>query len=99
MFMNSDEEHIRFLANILNRKHYSRFTFEPISFLTHEEGVQQFGNYDLILSNISQPKNETYRIVSVDLYPSKNGFQKLYKMYYELCAEHIKKNINKKDSL
>ena len=99
MFMNSDEEHTHFLANILNRKHYSRFTFEPISFLTHEEGVQQFGNYDLILSNISQPKNETYRIVSVDLYPSKNGFQKLYNMYYELCAEHIKKNINKKDSL
>ncbi|MFW3537931.1 helix-turn-helix domain-containing protein [Vagococcus fluvialis] len=99
IFMNSDDEHTRFLSEILNRKHYSRFTFEPISFFTHQEALDQFDNYDLILTNVSQPKNTKYRIVSVDLYPSRKDFFKLYQMYYELCDDYFKKNTQKKDSV
>lgn len=98
MFMDSDEEHIQFLVNILSKNHYSKYTFESINYLTHQDGVKKFSNYDLILTNISLPDIKEHRIVSVDLYPSKKEALKLYQIYHELCRYHIDK-MTKKEAI
>ncbi|MGL5686466.1 MAG: hypothetical protein ACRCXQ_11800, partial [Vagococcus fluvialis] len=91
-------EHIQFLVNILSKNHYSKYTFESINYLTHQDGVKEFANYDLILTNISLPDIKEHRIVSVDLYPSKKESLKLYQIYHELCRYHIDK-MTKKEAI
>ncbi|MEG0286214.1 MAG: helix-turn-helix domain-containing protein [Vagococcus sp.] len=85
LFMNSDTEHTQFLANILNKKFYSRYTFSPIVFLTNEEAFEQFSQFDLILTNISTTKEFEFPVICIDLYPSKQDIAKLNHMYDELC--------------
>lgn len=89
VFMNSDVKHIHLLITILNHKFENRFTFIPIPYLTDDEAFSHFHEYDLILTNISNNQTSGYRIISIDLYPSKKDLTKLNHLYEELCFEKM----------
>lgn len=89
VWMDTDVEHINFITNIINKKQYSRFNCEAITCQTYPEALKKFDDYDLIVTNISNLQNNKHRIVSVDIYPSANDFQKLYRVYTELSNTHF----------
>ncbi len=82
--MTSDIEHTQLLADMLNRKFYRRFDFQPIAFTSFKDAYKQFDNYDVIITNVSNLSNKKKPVVSIDLYPSFNDYAKIYTMYYNL---------------
>lgn len=82
--MTSDIEHTKLIADMLNRKFYRRFDFQPIAFTSFKEAYKQFDNYDVIITNVSNLKEKKKPVVSIDLYPSFNDYAKIYTLYYNL---------------
>lgn len=89
IWMDSDIEHTKFMASILNQKYYNRLHFEPIEALSYSEAIKKFDNYDLILTNISNLQNNDHRTIVIDLYPSTQDLQKLYKTYFDLRDKYF----------
>lgn len=90
--MTSDTEHTNLLTNILNRKFYKRFDFEPIIFNSMEEAYSQFKNYEVILTNFSNPIEDNNFIISIDPYPSMKDYVKIDKAYFRLINQNKKFN-------
>ena len=85
VFMNSDTEHTHFLMQILKQQLDNRFSFEAIEYMDYSRSIESFSQYDIILINKSKLKQKHPRTISIDLYPSLNDFNNMYKMYFELC--------------
>lgn len=92
--MTSDNEHSELIATILERKFHDRCHFEPIFFTNHLNVVEQFNNYDFILTNISEPFETRHTIISIDLYPSTKDISKIRAMYIQLNSARRISSIN-----
>lgn len=82
--MTADVEHSELIANMLNRKFYRRFDFQVIQFTNYQDASDQFDNYDVILTNVSNMVYKDKTIVCIDLYPSMKDYTKIYNLYYDL---------------
>jgi hypothetical protein len=82
--MTADVEHSELIANMLNRKFYRRFDFQVIQFTNYQDASDQFDNYDVILTNVSNMVYKDKTIICIDLYPSMKDYTKIYNLYYDL---------------
>ena len=99
VWMDTDIEHMKFIADIINKKQYSRFTCEPINCLTYQDALVKFDDYDLIVTNISDLKHTNHRVVSIDIYPSIKDLQKLFRVYFELSNSHFNEKLTGKKQI
>ncbi|NKC68424.1 helix-turn-helix domain-containing protein [Vagococcus fluvialis] len=86
VFMTSDKEHSTFIAKMLNEKFYKKINFFPIKAINIEECLEQFNQYEFIVTNTTQINILSHKLINIGLFPSYNDLTTINSVYSEIIT-------------
>ncbi|MBP1042448.1 helix-turn-helix domain-containing protein [Vagococcus sp. BWB3-3] len=84
VFMNLDIEHTQFIRNFLEHTDVGHFEFYSIMTNDLEDAFEQFSQFDVVVTNLSNLNHDDVCIITIDLFPTKEDFKKLNDCYFKL---------------